>query len=88
MLSFTWVNHLQQNYIYYENQKIRHVPWSVLGVSKLCICLSVCQSVCLSANQPASQPASQPACLPACMYESREISAKIRLNPEELELLE
>ena len=84
MLSFTWVNHLQQNYIYYENQKIRHVPWSVLGVSKLCICLSVCLSVC----QPASQPASQPACLPACMYESREISAKIRLNPEELELLE
>ena len=80
MLSFTWVNHLQQNYIYYENQKIRHVPWSVLGVSKLCICLSVCLS--------ASQPASQPACLPACMYESREISAKIRLNPEELELLE
>ena len=84
MLSFTWVNHLQQNYIYYENQKIRHVPWSVLGVSKLCICLSVCLSVCLSASQPASQPA----CLPACMYESREISAKIRLNPEELELLE
>ena len=80
MLSFTWVNHLQQNYIYYENQKIRHVPWSVLGVSKLCICLSVCQ--------PASQPACLPACLPACMYESREISAKIRLNPEELELLE
>ena len=80
MLSFTWVNHLQQNYIYYENQKIRHVPWSVLGVSKLCICLSVCLS--------ASQPASQPACLPASMYESREISAKIRLNPEELELLE
>ena len=60
ILSFTWVNHLQQNYIYYENQKIRHVPWSVLGVSKLCICLSVCQ--------PASQPASLPACLPACLY--------------------
>ena len=88
MLSFTWVNHLQQNYIYYENQKIRHVPWSVLGVSKLCICLSVCLSVCQPASQPASQPACLPACLPACMYESREISAKIRLNPEELELLE
>ena len=76
MLSFIWVNHLQQNYIYYENQKIRHVPWSVLRVSMLCIYLSVCLPACL------------PACLSACMYESREISAKIRLKPEELEILE
>ena len=56
MLSFIWVNHLQQNYIYYENQKIRHVPWSVLRVSMLCIYLSVCLSACL------------PACLSACLY--------------------